>query len=148
MFIVIIIRPIATSSTTAAMVTDREQYGTVLYMERFQLITVLFITAYAITWIVQIQFVHAHETGILPFFLLNVSLETEKPTSVCSSEANSLNSFIRYVVSLTTGPHPLPKRVLHRVRSCVSSFKFKFKFQCLFFYRSLKYLLRFHGHWV
>jgi hypothetical protein len=77
----------------------------------FQLITALFITAYAITWIVQIQFVHAHENGILPFFLLIVFLGKEKPTSACSSEADGSNSFIRYIVSLITCPQPLPKKV-------------------------------------
>ena len=32
------------------------------------------------------------------------------------------------VVCLSTGPQPLPKRVLHRVRSSVSSFNFQYPF--------------------
>jgi hypothetical protein len=35
-------------------------------------------------------------------------------------------SFIHSAVCLTTGPLPLPKRVLHRVRSSASSFNFPY----------------------
>jgi hypothetical protein len=34
--------------------------------------------------------------------------------------------FLHSVVCLTTGPYPLPKRVLHRVRSSTSSFNFQY----------------------
>jgi len=38
------------------------------------------------------------------------------------------NSFILSVVSLTTGPQPLPKRILHRVRRYASYFNFHYPF--------------------
>jgi len=92
---------------------------------------------------VQIQFVHAHETGILSFFLLIVSPETEKPTSPCSSEADISNSFIPYVVFL---------RQVH------SLFRSEFSTECdqvplpssssAFSFVSLNYLLWCHGRWV
>jgi hypothetical protein len=39
-----------------------------------------------------------------------------------------IHSFIHSVVCLTTGPLPLPKRLLHRVRSSASSFNFQYLF--------------------
>jgi hypothetical protein len=36
-----------------------------------------------------------------------------------------------HAVSLTTVPLPLPKPVLHRVRSIASSFSFQYSFDCL-----------------
>jgi hypothetical protein len=106
----IIIRPNATSSITTIMVTDNNMVPSSALKGNVSINYSAFHTAYAITWIVQIQFVHANENGILPFFLLIVSQGTEKPISACSSEADGSNSFIRYIVSFTTCPQPLPKK--------------------------------------
>jgi hypothetical protein len=38
----------------------------------------------------------------------------------------AIRSLIHFVVCLTTGPQPLPKRVLHSVRSSASSFSFHY----------------------
>jgi hypothetical protein len=40
----------------------------------------------------------------------------------------TLSCIIKYVFCLATGPEPLPKRALHRVRSNVSYFKFQYFF--------------------
>ena len=42
-----------------------------------------------------------------------------------------------YIVCVTTGPQPLPNRVLHRVRSSSSSFIL----QCPLFFMAIQYLL-------
>jgi hypothetical protein len=49
-------------------------------------------------------------------------LTSERPGSVIHS---FIYSFIHSAVCLTTDPWPLPKRVLHRVRSSASSFNFQ-----------------------
>jgi hypothetical protein len=49
-----------------------------------------------------------------------------KVRAVCSgNHPKHMNTFIHHAVCLTTGPHPLPKRVLHRVRPSASFFKFQ-----------------------
>jgi hypothetical protein len=55
------------------------------------------------------------------FILLPVHLVPLFPWDQCSSKVLTVRitspSFVQYAVCLTTGPEPLPKRVLHRVRS-------------------------------
>jgi hypothetical protein len=51
----------------------------------------------------------------------------------------SKDVFIHLVVCLTTGPKPLPKRAIHRVRSRASSFKWEYP---LLFLRSSSSFLR------
>jgi hypothetical protein len=54
-------------------------------------------------------------------------------------ECVTMHTFIHSVVCLTTGPQPLPKRVLHRVRSNASSFNLQY---LLFSLRSSSSFLR------
>jgi hypothetical protein len=49
------------------------------------------------------------------------SMRTQGPPVSC----NLMIRLIQFVVSLTTGPQPLPKPVLHTVRPTVSSFNFQ-----------------------
>jgi len=58
--------------------------------------------------------------------LISVTVKTSASSdTVCfkSGDRVCFASFIHFVVCLTTGPKPLPKRDLHLVRSSASSFK-------------------------
>jgi hypothetical protein len=44
----------------------------------------------------------------------------------CYRSIFSLESFIHFVICLTTGPKPFPKQALHIVRSSASSFKWEY----------------------
>ena len=75
---------------------------------------------------------HAFLPGIckayIPFLVFTVKLGFCNITNFCISQFNSRtsHSFIHSIVCLTTGSWPLPKQVLHTVRTNASSFNFRY----------------------
>jgi len=67
---------------------------------------------------------------LVDYFLYELFQQTP-PHYHWTSELSILNSFIHLLVSLMTGPKPLPKRAVHIVRSRASSFKWEYPLLCL-----------------